>query len=65
MSGDVTLSVSEPLVSVIVTSYDYGGFIADCLRSVHAQSYELKSKPKASDIFDPSFQPPVADRNSN
>ena len=36
----MTLSVSEPLVSVIVTSYDYGGFIADCLRSVHAQSYE-------------------------
>jgi glycosyltransferase involved in cell wall biosynthesis len=36
----VTLSVSEPLVSVIVTSYNYGEFIADCLRSVHAQTYE-------------------------
>jgi glycosyltransferase involved in cell wall biosynthesis len=40
VSGDVTLSVSEPLVSVIVTSYNYGEFIADCLRSVHAQTYE-------------------------
>ncbi len=36
----MTLSVSEPLVSVIVTSYNYGEFIADCLRSVHAQTYE-------------------------
>jgi NitT/TauT family transport system substrate-binding protein len=30
-----------------------------------AQSYELKSKPKASDIFDPSFLPPAADRNTD
>jgi glycosyltransferase involved in cell wall biosynthesis len=35
----VNLSVSEPLVSVIVTSYNYGEFIAECLRSVHAQTY--------------------------
>jgi glycosyltransferase involved in cell wall biosynthesis len=32
--------VSEPLVSVIVTSYNYGEFIADCVRSAHAQTYE-------------------------
>ena len=30
-----------------------------------ALTYDFKTKPKAGDIFDPSFQPPVADRNSN
>jgi glycosyltransferase involved in cell wall biosynthesis len=33
-------SVSDPLVSVIVTSFNYGEFITDCLRSVHAQTYD-------------------------
>jgi len=32
--------LSDPLVSVIVTAYNYGEFIADCLRSVRAQTYE-------------------------
>jgi len=31
--------VSDPLISVIVTAYNYGEFIADCLRSVRAQTY--------------------------
>ena len=30
-----------------------------------ALTYDFKTKPKAGDIFDPSFLPPVADRNSN
>jgi glycosyltransferase involved in cell wall biosynthesis len=33
-------SVSDPLVSVIVTSFNYGEFITDCVRSVHAQTYD-------------------------
>jgi len=40
VSGDVIPSVSDPLVSVIVTTFNYGEFIADCLRSVHAQTYD-------------------------
>src|SRR5262249_11215005 len=32
--------VSDPLVSVIVTSFNYGAVIADCLRSVQAQTYD-------------------------
>jgi len=32
--------VSDPLVSVIVTAYNYAEFIADCLRSVRAQTYQ-------------------------
>src|SRR5262249_44658701 len=32
--------VSDPLVSVIVTTFNYGAFIADCLRSVQAQTYD-------------------------
>src|SRR5207245_2093843 len=32
--------VSDPLISVVVTAYNYGDFIADCLRSVQAQTYE-------------------------
>ena len=30
-----------------------------------ALTYDFKTKPKASDIFDPSFLPPAADRNTN
>jgi NitT/TauT family transport system substrate-binding protein len=29
------------------------------------QSYDFKGKPKASDVFDPSFLPPAADRNTD
>jgi len=36
----VIRSVSEPLVSVIVTCFNYGEFIAECLRSVHAQTHQ-------------------------
>jgi glycosyltransferase involved in cell wall biosynthesis len=36
----VPQGVADPLVSVIVTAHDYGDFIADCLRSVRAQTYE-------------------------
>jgi glycosyltransferase involved in cell wall biosynthesis len=36
----VPQGVTDPLVSVIVTAHDYGDFIADCLRSVRAQTYE-------------------------
>src|SRR5215469_14155486 len=32
--------LSEPLVSVVITTYNYGSFVADCLRSVQAQSYD-------------------------
>src|SRR5215471_13316074 len=32
--------VTDPLVSVIVTTHNYGDFVADCLRSVRAQTYE-------------------------
>ena len=30
-----------------------------------ALTYDFKAKPKASDIFDPSFLPPAADRNTD
>ena len=30
-----------------------------------ALTYDFKTKPKASDIFDPSFLPPAADRNTD
>jgi NitT/TauT family transport system substrate-binding protein len=30
-----------------------------------ALTYDFKTKPRASDIFDPSFLPPAADRNTN
>jgi NitT/TauT family transport system substrate-binding protein len=30
-----------------------------------AQSYDFKVKPKATDIFDPTFLPPAADRNTD
>jgi glycosyltransferase involved in cell wall biosynthesis len=36
----VPQGVTDPLVSVIVTAHDYGDFIADCLRSVRAQTYK-------------------------
>src|SRR5262245_2415435 len=32
--------VTNPLVSVVVTAYNYGEFVADCLRSVRAQTYD-------------------------
>jgi glycosyltransferase involved in cell wall biosynthesis len=32
--------VVPPLVSVIVTAHDYGDFVAECLRSVRAQTYD-------------------------
>jgi len=35
----VPQGVVDPLVTVVVTAHDYGDFIADCLRSVRAQSY--------------------------
>jgi glycosyltransferase involved in cell wall biosynthesis len=31
--------VSDPLVSVVVTAHNYAEFVADCLRSVQAQTY--------------------------
>lgn len=40
MQEHVTLPVSDPLVSVIVTCYNYAEFIAESVRSVHAQTYE-------------------------
>ena len=36
----VPQGVVDPLVTVVVTAHDYGDFIADCLRSVRAQTYE-------------------------
>src|SRR5262245_55233562 len=32
--------VTNPLVSVVVTAYNYGEFVADCLRAVRAQTYD-------------------------
>jgi glycosyltransferase involved in cell wall biosynthesis len=39
-SRGVPRGVTDPLVSVVVTAHDYGDFVADCLRSVRAQTYE-------------------------
>ncbi len=39
-SDEVALPVSEPLVSIVITCYNYAEFISDCLRSVHTQTYQ-------------------------
>src|SRR5262249_49716238 len=37
---DATLPVSDPLVSVIVTCFNYAEFVADAVQSVHAQTHQ-------------------------
>ena len=40
MPAPLPQAVSDPLISVVVTAYNYGEFLADCLRSIQAQTYE-------------------------
>ena len=62
------MALKDNIVTQEVKADGYGGVDMERLdKSIDqiALTYEFKAKPKAADIFDPSFLPPAADRKAN